>query len=216
MKTVAFIPIKLNSQRLPHKNILPLGDKPLCRYIAEVALSCREIDEVYVYCSDDTVMEYMPDGIIFLKRSSTLDQDSTKGMQIYSSFMKEVDADIYVLMHTTSPFLKSKSVDHALMKMKCEGFDSAFSAEAIQTFVWFDEKPLNYSLDDVPRTQDIKPIFVETSGFYAFAKSVLLGGNRIGCNPYIEIVDYAEAIDIDTREDFNHAIAILKSISDIS
>lgn len=30
MKTVALVPIKLNSERLPHKNILPIGGHPLC------------------------------------------------------------------------------------------------------------------------------------------------------------------------------------------
>jgi hypothetical protein len=29
MKVVAFVPIKLNNERLPHKNILPLGGRPI-------------------------------------------------------------------------------------------------------------------------------------------------------------------------------------------
>ena len=33
MKVASFIPIKLNNQRLPGKNTLPLGKKPMCEYI---------------------------------------------------------------------------------------------------------------------------------------------------------------------------------------
>lgn len=35
MKVVAFVPIKLNSQRLPGKNIMPLNGRPTCDYIFE-------------------------------------------------------------------------------------------------------------------------------------------------------------------------------------
>ncbi len=35
MKVVALIPIKMNSQRLPHKNLLDLGGKPLCYHLTE-------------------------------------------------------------------------------------------------------------------------------------------------------------------------------------
>ena len=208
MKTTAFIPIKLNSQRLPHKNILPLGDKPLCWHIANTAQSCKEIDDVYIFCSDPSIMKYMPDGVKLLIRDKKLDQDLTKGLEIYKSFVDTIESDVYVLMHATAPFLRSESVDDAIKKMKQDGFDSALSVETIQTFVWYDGKPLNYSLRDVPRTQDIMPVFVETSGFYAFEKGVIKQGRRIGDNPYFKIIDHFEAIDIDNKEDYDLACCV--------
>ena len=68
MKVVALVPIKLNSQRLPHKNILDLGGKPLCAHMTENLLKVKGIDEIYVYCSDEQITKYMPEGIKFLKR----------------------------------------------------------------------------------------------------------------------------------------------------
>ena len=209
MKTVAFIPIKMNSQRLPHKNILPLGDKPLCWHIANIALQCKEIDEVFVFCSDETILEYLPSKIKFLKRDAKLDMDETKGLEIYRSFVDLVHSDIYVLMHATSPFQQPEDVDDALNKVKSGEYDSAFSVERVQTFVWFDKKPLNYNPQDVPRTQEIKPVFVETSGFYIFTKPIIDQGRRIGTRPYIKEVGFKEAIDIDTKEDYDHACALL-------
>ena len=58
MRTIAFVPIKLNSQRLPGKNILPIGGHPLCWHIVNTLLRVKGIDEVYVYCSDESVMQY--------------------------------------------------------------------------------------------------------------------------------------------------------------
>ena len=54
MKVVALVPIKLNNQRLPNKNILDLGGKPMCYYMTENLLNVEGIDEAYVYCSDES------------------------------------------------------------------------------------------------------------------------------------------------------------------
>ncbi|NLL94223.1 MAG: acylneuraminate cytidylyltransferase family protein [Thermoplasmatales archaeon] len=214
MKVVAFIPIKLNSQRLPNKNILPVGDKPLCRHIMDTLLACKNIDELFVYCSDVSIKKYMPSrGITFLKRDSRLDGNKVKGMEIYSEFVKEIDADIYVLVHTTSPFVTQQSIDSAIDLVKSGKYDSAFSVQELKTFVWYKGHPLNYNLTDIPRTQDIEPVFVETSGFYIFTKEVIRDRRRIGDNPYPCVVTSMEAIDIDDEDDY--VLACLHSKMDV-
>jgi CMP-N-acetylneuraminic acid synthetase len=206
MKTVALVPIKLNSQRLPHKNILPIAGHPLCWHLCSSLLNVKGIDEVYVYCSDETVMRYLPDGILFKQREKWLDGNLVKGFDIYREFIKEVNADVYVLAHTTSPFIKSSSMENALAHILYGENDSAFSAERIQTFAWYQGKPINYDLEDVPRTQDMEPIWVETSAFFMFKKEIFTVNNRrIGFKPYIQEVSGIEAVDIDDKRDYEWA-----------
>lgn len=143
MKVVALVPIKLQSQRLPHKNILPIAGHPLCWHLCNTLMNVKKIDEVYVYCSDKSVIQYLPEGILFKQRDKKLDGDSVKGFEIYNSFVSEVDADIYVLAHTTSPFIKRDSLDNALSHVLNGEYDSAFSAERIQTFAWYMERTIN-------------------------------------------------------------------------
>ncbi len=212
MKTVALIPIKLNSQRLPHKNILPIAGHPLCWHLCNTLSKVKDIDEVYVYCSDEKVTEYIPSDVIFKKRDKRLDGDEIKGFDIYRSFIDEVDADVYVLAHTTSPFIKQESVETALGKILNEGYDSAFSAERVQTFAWYKGEPINYDLNDVPRTQDMEPIWVETSAFYMFKKEIFTEHNRrIGFNPYIQETSGIEAVDIDEKKDFDLAVKLAEA-----
>lgn len=212
MKVVAFVPIKLNSQRLPHKNILPVAGHPLCWHICNSLLEVRGIDEVYVYCSDEKVTEYLPQGIIFKKRDAWLDGDLVKGFDIYRSFIQEVDADVYVLAHTTSPFIRVSSIRNALDYVIQGKNDSAFSAERIQTFAWYQGKPVNYDLNDVPRTQDIEPVWAETSAFFIFRKEIFTVYNRrIGFNPYIQEVAGIEAVDIDERKDYELACILAQA-----
>ena len=211
MKVVAFVPIKLNSQRLPHKNILPIAGHPLCWHLCNTLLKVNNIDEVYVYCSDERVSDYIPEGVILKKRDKKLDGDLVKGFDIYRSFISEVDADVYVLAHTTSPFIKQESIDNALKHIVSGSNDSAFSAEKVQTFAWYKDKPINYDLNDVPRTQDLEPIWVETSAFFMFKKEIFTDYNRrIGFNPYIQEVSGIEAIDIDEKKDYDLACQLAK------
>lgn len=213
MKTVALVPIKLNSQRIPHKNLKNLSGHPLCWFVPNTLSKVKGIDEVYVYCSDEKVQDYIPHNVKFLKRSSELDKDSVKGFDIYSSFIREIDADIYVLAHTTSPFTRVETIEDALSHVLNGENDSSFSARRVQTFCWYDGKPINYDLNDVPRTQDMKPIFVETSGFFIFKKEIFTEYHRrIGFKPYIKEVDEVESVDIDEPKDFEFAELIAKSL----
>lgn len=212
MRVVALVPIKLNSQRIPHKNILPIAGYPLCWHILNTLVEIPEINKVYVYCSDPGIKQYIPDKTLFLQRDSRLDGDNIKGFDIYRSFINEVDADIYVLAHTTSPFIKKESISNALMHVLSSDNDSAFSAERVQTFAWYEGKPINYNVNDVPRTQDMEPIWVETSAFYIFKKEIFTEyKRRIGYTPFIQEVSGIEAIDIDEQKDYEWALRLVET-----
>lgn len=210
MKIVAVVPMKLNNRRLPQKNTKSfMNGRPLCYYILSTLLKVTEIEEVYVYCSNPHIKEYLPEGIKYLKRSESLDLDTTKMNEVLQSFANEVTADIYVMTHTTSPFITGESIKKGLHALLNEEYDSAFAAKKLQDFLWKDGKPFNYQLDNIPRTQDLQVLYEETSGFYIYKKEIMTMHNRrIGDKPYIVEVGEIEAIDIDESEDFMIADAI--------
>ncbi len=205
----------MNSQRVPHKNILPLGKHSLAWYIFDALNKVKGIDEIFVYCSDEAIKEYIPDNVTFLKRDPYLDGNEVKGFEIYERFIREVDAEVYVLSHATSPFVSSQSIQTALDHILSGENDSAFSAKKIQTFLWDHSGPLNYDPNDVPRTQDLSPVFAEVGAFYMFRKEVFTEmRRRIGKNPFIQVLDDIEGVDIDEPAEFEFArmIAEFKNI----
>lgn len=210
MKIVAIVPMKLNNRRLPQKNTKSFTNgKPLCQYILDTLLTVNCIDETYVYCSDPSIQSYLPNGIKYLKRSSSLDRDTTKMNEILYCFAKEIPADIYVMTHTTAPFITKDSIEKGINAVLEAGHDSAFAAEKVQDFLWKNGLPVNYELDNIPRTQDLEPIYKETSGFYIYKNEVISKLNRrIGNNPFIVEVNEIESIDIDEPEDFILADAV--------
>ncbi|WP_295084225.1 acylneuraminate cytidylyltransferase family protein [Ruminococcus sp.] len=214
MKTVALIPIKLGSKRVPGKNIKPFFDgTPLMSFIQQACFDSKNIDEVYIYCSDEAVIPYVLPGVKFIKRPAFLDQDDKNANDIIREFMNAVDADIYVNAHTTSPFAKVSTIEECVDKVASGEYDSAFCAESLRTFMWQEGKPINFDPDHFPRTQDLPQIFGETSIAYVFTKESFLKHNRrLGSKPYIKEVSKIEAIDIDYPEDFEIANAIYKEV----
>jgi len=205
-KVVSFIPIKLNNQRLPGKNLMNLAGRPLCDYIFQTISQVKNIDEKYIYCSDEQIKKYIPKELTFMKRDRYLDGFQVKGLEIIDYFIRDVDADIYVLTHVTQPFTRAQSIQNALDKVLYEGYDSAFSCTCIQDYCWYEGKPFNYDMQDIVTTQKLEPIYMETGAFFIFRKEVFTElHQRIGKNPYMYVIDPFEAVDIDTAEDFEFA-----------
>lgn len=214
MKVVALIPVKLGSKRVPFKNIKPFYDgTPLITFIQRVCLKSKYINEIYIYCSDDEVKPYVLDGVKFLKRPEILNGDNINANDIIKQFMKEIDADIYVNTHTTSPFANPLSIDECIEKVMSDDYDSAFCAQEVKTFLWDKTGPINFDPNNFPRTQDLPLIYGETSIAYVFTKQTFLKfGRRVGIKPFIKTVGKIESMDIDYPEDFEICDAIYKKM----
>lgn len=214
MKIVAVVPMKLNNERLPHKNTKEFDNgKPLCYYILDTLLKVKGIDEIYVYCSNPKIKDYIPTAIKYLKRNENLDTSQTKMNEVLKCFAEDVDADIYLMTHATAPFVSPESIQEALDEVKSENYDSALAVQKVQEFLWKDGKPFNYDLSNIPRTQDLPVIYSETSGFYIYRKEIILKHNRrIGFKPYLKEVSKIESIDIDEYDDFQIANSIFNMV----
>lgn len=209
MKTIGFIPIKLNNQRLPGKNTKDLGGKALCEYLFDTVRKVQVLDEIYVICSDLAFRSYVPEGITFLQRPRELDAPEIKSKDILNWFTKTVDADIYALMHVTQPFIKRDTIQTSIQKVMGGEYDSAFGAREIREFSWYKGKPVNYSFDNVTLTQELEPVYVEGE-LYIFRKEIFTEyGRRIGFKPYIHPLEWREGICIDELSDFEMAEAVL-------
>lgn len=210
MKIVSIMPIKLNNERLPGKNTKLLGEKPLIQYELENLLKTEMLDSINVYCSSEEICKFLPEGVTFIKRPEFLDLSTSNFTQIFESFMNTVHADIYVYAHATAPFITVETIRECIEAVVSGKYDSAFCAYKIQDYLWQDGEPLNFDATNIPRSQDIKPIYRETSGVYVFTKEVFLKYHRrIGLYPYVKEVSFKEAVDINNPEDFELAEALL-------
>ncbi len=210
MKTIAFVPMKLNNERLPGKNTKSFTHgKPLCKYILDTLKKIKEVDEIYVYCSDPSILLYLPKQVKFLRRDPALDGSKVKINEVLKAFAEDVPADIYVLAHATAPFIKAETISRGVKAVQSGEYDSALTVFRQQDFFWMDGKPWNYDTKEIPRTQDLKPLYRETTGLYIYESRLITEENRrIGEKPLLLEADWEEAVDINNPEDFVIADAI--------
>lgn len=218
MKIAALVPVKLNSRRLPNKNFLMLGNRPLAHYIFDTLLKIDSIASVYCYTSQDHMLQLLPRGIKLLPRPARLDQDSVSGNELFDYAIARLsDYNIIVLCHPTGPFISKESILKGLDSILNGGHDSALSVEKHLNYAWYKNIPLNYEPEKMCQTQDLVPLYTETSGFYAFTiESYIKNKSRIGVNPCFVEVSAREAVDIDDPSDFVYAEHFLNFSQDLN
>ncbi len=213
MRIVGFVPSRLNSERVPFKNIKPLGGVPLVNYTLRVLNRVPAIDETVIFASEPSILRHIEPGLRyrFVARPPELDSQEAKIQDIIREFLAVDPADVVVLLHITAPFLRPETVAECVAKVTSGEYESAFTAFEVRKFCWFRGRPLNYALTGkTPRTQDIDPVIVEQSSLYVFRRALFeRSGQRIAARPYVKIIDHFEGHDIDTPEDFRVAELIV-------
>ncbi|MDZ4233016.1 MAG: acylneuraminate cytidylyltransferase family protein [Dietzia sp.] len=214
-RTVAIVPMRHNSERVPGKNYRLLAGIPLYHHVVRMLSSVPEIDLVVIDTDSafiiDDCAENFPDVRVLL-RPEHLRDGAIAMNDVLLNTLDQVEADIVLQTHSTNPFLKADTVSAALRmfsKPHCE-FDSVFSVTRLQARLWDSQtRPLNHDPAVLLRTQDLPPLFIENSCFFVFTPQLLREhGTRIGAHPLMVEMAPLEAVDIDIEEDFSLATAI--------
>jgi CMP-N-acetylneuraminic acid synthetase len=202
----AVVPIKMKSKRLPGKNIMKIKDKTLVEWSIETLNKVKKIDEIIVYCSDKKIEEYIVSRHRTILRPRSLDEDDKNIKHIMMSLLEKEHADIWIILHATSPFISSETISEMLEKVTKGMYHSSFAVVKHQKYVWYMGEPLNFNPKDIGFTQTTEPVYLETSGpFVFYEEGFKKTGKRVSNDPYIKVVSMFEGIDIDTKEDFELA-----------
>ena len=124
-------------------------------------------------------------------------------------------ADIYLMTHTTNPFLAADTIKDALDQFMCsDTADSLFTVNKYQTrFYKQDLTPVNHDPENLVRTQDLEPWYEENSCLYIFTPESFSRTNaRIGEKPMLYQIRRLESIDIDTLDDWEMTQLIAEGI----
>jgi CMP-N-acetylneuraminic acid synthetase len=215
-KIVALLPMKANSERVKGKNFREFNGKPLFRWTLDTLLAIKEIDQVIINTDAREILAenglVETDRIVIRDRKKEICGDMVSMNLIIEDDVNNVDADIYLMTHTTNPLMTAITVGGALESFQTQknsgDADSLFTVDKIQTrFYTEDCSAVNHDPDNLLRTQDLEPWFEENSNLYIFTKEAFDKTNaRIGENPMMYETSKFESIDIDTPDDWDFAI----------
>lgn len=215
MRVVALMPMKANSERVRGKNFRDFGGKPLFRWMLDTLESVSSINAVVINTDAREILAKngLTDGerVLIRDRRPEICGDFVSMNEIIDDDIKHIDADIYLMTHTTNPFLSKKSVEDSISQfkvaLKSGRADSLFTVNKVQErFYDADLNALNHDPNNLIRTQDLKPWYKENSNLYLFTKeSFSQTKARIGIKPMMLETAPFESIDIDTPDDWDLA-----------
>jgi len=129
-RVIAVIPARGGSKGVPHKNIVPLGGKPLIVWSIETAQTVEVIDRAIVSTDDDEIAEVaLEHGAEVYRRPARLATDSALVIDALRHLIDTLKAEgesgrILVLLEPTCPFRSNADVKACIEQVIRNGKDS--------------------------------------------------------------------------------------------
>ena len=203
-KLTAVVAVRKGSQRIPSKNITPFGDSNLLEMKLNLLKKIETIDEIVVNSDCDKMLAIGEKyGCLIHKREEYYASSEVNNSDFHGHIAEVTDADFIFLAPTCSPFISVETHEKAIMEFLFKDYDSLTSVDIIKNHLWMDDEPLNYSLNNVPNSQDLPDVKRLNYGISIITReSMLKKRSLIGNNPGFYELDHFESVDVDTPFDF--------------
>lgn len=209
MSIKALVAVRSGSQRVQNKNIRPFAGKNLLEIKLEQLLRIKKLDGVIVNSNDDDMLQIAQNmGCQTIKRADYYASNTVSMSEVYKNMAENMDADVIVYANVTNPLLKDVTIEKAIetYMLQRENYDSLNTAHLIKEFLFQDGQPMNYQLDQQPRSQDLPDLYALNFAVSIIEKDKMIDyKNVVGKKPYIWKIDETEATDIDNPIDFEFA-----------
>jgi CMP-N-acetylneuraminic acid synthetase len=218
--------MKANSERVKGKNFRDFCGKPLFRWILDTLLSIEQIDTVIINTDARSVLAdhglTESDRVLIRDRRPEICGDFVSMNLVLADDVANVDADVYLMTHTTNPLMSADTIRGALAAFakarESARADSMFTVDKVQErFYRADNSPVNHDPDNLIRTQDLEPWYMENSNLYLFTKESFQSTKaRIGRKPMMYESPPFESIDIDGPQDWDFAVVAARYLRERS
>jgi pseudaminic acid cytidylyltransferase len=219
VKTIAIIPARGGSKRIPGKNVKSFAGLPIIAYSIKNALKSNVFDEIMVSTDDDAIAQIAKEygaQVPFLRSPKTSDDHATLADVIeevlltYATQGKKFEHVCCLL--PTAPFITSSRIKDALIMLTKKEYDSVLPvvrfSYPIQRALKIEEGKLNMIWPEniSARSQDLMPTFHDSGQFYWLNVNRFLETKKIFTpNTGAIILSDLEVQDIDTEDDWKIA-----------
>lgn len=205
-KLVAVIPVRAGSQRVKDKNVRPFAGKSLLEHKLDIVKNLPVEDVIVNTDSEEAIEIAKRSGVSYHRREPYYASSKCSNSEFHHYLAKVTDSENILIAQVTAPLITKESYLKAIEAFYENDCDSLMSVRVLKDFIWYNNKPLNYSLENTPNSQDLPEYIVPTFGLVIVERDAMLEARSyIGKKPFFYKVTQEEAIDIDTELDFEFA-----------
>lgn len=217
MSTLAIVPARAGSKRLPRKNVRLLKGKPLVAWAIEAGLAARCVDRLCVSSDDPEVMEIAARyaSVEQLVRPAALASDTAPALGYVRHALEAFpDTDTVVILQPTSPLTQPADIDGTVALLRSSGADSAVSVMELDHAI----HPLKLKVLDGDRLRpfleeergrmmahELPTLFVRNCAVYAMPVTTIERGDLLGVDSRGYVMPRSRSIDINDEVDFKLA-----------
>jgi len=221
-RTIGIVPARGGSKRIPRKNVVDLGGKPLVARALETALTARTLGAVVLTSDDDEALAVgasIP-GVICLRRPPEISTDTAPAIDYVRHVLAALGergdhaADAVAIVQPTSPFTVASDIDAVVELLFSSGADSAVSIMQVDHAV----HPLKLKALDgdrlLPLIEDergrmaeheMPKVYVRNGSVYASRAQTIEGGSLLGGDSRGFLMPRERSIDINDPLDLEFA-----------
>lgn len=222
--TLAIIPARGGSKRLPRKNVLTLAEKPLIKWSIDEAIKAEAIDLIAVTSDDSEVLAiadtYKRQNVVSIERPPELSTDTAKSVDVVThTLLKLSGIGVFpryvLLLQPTSPLRKAHDIQGAVELFEREKADNVISVcELEHPTAWCgvisDDNVLEGFDLSVTRSQEAKKEYRINGAIYMVDRLAFLNKKRLVFEkPKVFVMPKERSIDIDTYFDFKLCEALM-------
>lgn len=216
MKTIAIIPARAGSKRIPGKNIRPFCGKPIIAYSIETAQVAGIFDEIMVSTDDEQIAKLAGEygaKVPFLRSAKNSD-DKAHIREVLEEVITEykktgITFDIICCLYPTAPLLKSETLKNGFELITKTGADSVipvvkFSYPPQRGLIISNGNavmmhPENYN----KHSGELESVYHDAGQFVFVRTQSMIEQKKLFCTHTVPVImSEMEGQDIDTEEDW--------------
>jgi pseudaminic acid cytidylyltransferase len=219
LNSLAIIPARGGSKRIPRKNIKEFLGKPIISYTIQAAVSSNLFDEVMVSTDDEEIASVATQfgaKVPFMRSKENSDDYATTAdvlREVVTSYEKKGSKFTNACcLYATAPFIKSERLLEGHAKLTSGNFDSVFPIVRFSYPIWRalqttgNRVSMIWEENLTKRSQDLPPAFHDAGQWYWFNCQALLKKGRLWTdNSFGLEISELEVQDIDTETDWKLA-----------
>lgn len=216
MKSLALIPARMGSQRLPKKNLRQLAGIPLITHAIRKTKAAGVFDDIWVNSEHPAFGEIaQAEGVKFHQRPEHLGGHQATSEEYILEFLESHVCDYVFQVHSIAPLLSVEQVRGFVQAMLQSDKDVFLSVVLEKIECMLETSPINFSFDSKTNSQELSPVQRITWSITGWRREVYLAAAQAGrCATYagkigVYSIDRLAGMVIKTEEDLQLAEALL-------